>query len=160
MSFNQHISKVNIMKSVSLLRGSKISVSDDLTKQQQSDRRVLLKGAEKARAAGWNAKLQRNSRLIVEGHAFSVNELESPTWIDNLAGRLAQPADQAGRGAGVAPTYDDVTVGSVGSSASDSSASGKRNQGNVMQPPRTPGRLDRFGRVTRSNSLQGLNQDQ
>ena len=183
VSFKDHSVKINVMKNVGLLKGSNIGISDDLTQQQQQNRRILLEGAQKARKAGLNARLQRNSRLVVEGQSLSVGDLEAPSWFNDLTRRLQLPAggatggkrasgvavlaavgDVMAREGGAGPSGDFNSGDSdVFSDVSDSEPAGgrKSGEGNFKMPSARKGRRpakDAQGRLTRSNSTTSLTQ--
>jgi hypothetical protein len=83
VSFNKLSVKNNVMKNAFKLKGSKISISEDLTKTARAKKKYILACANKARAAGHVVKI-KNDNLIVGSTSFNYQQLQAPAWLQTL----------------------------------------------------------------------------
>jgi hypothetical protein len=70
---------MEIMKNGSKLKGTNISISDDLTPTARAQKKVILKCASDARKSGHNVKVRSNA-IIVNDIFVPYTELVKPNW--------------------------------------------------------------------------------
>jgi hypothetical protein len=73
------------MSNVSKLKGTKISINDDLTPEEQSVRKTIVAALKFARGKGVENCKVRRTGLLVNGHLVPVSELCNENWVENLA---------------------------------------------------------------------------
>jgi hypothetical protein len=76
--------KENIMSKVSSLKGTKISVSDDLTPEEQATRRTIVAAAKVANAKNIPCRVRRTG-LLVNNRLLPPAELCNPDWVKDFA---------------------------------------------------------------------------
>jgi hypothetical protein len=75
--------KENIMSKVSNLKGTKISVTDDLTPEEQATRRTLVAAAKLATAKNIPCRVRRTG-LLVNNQLLRPAELCNPDWVKDF----------------------------------------------------------------------------
>jgi hypothetical protein len=81
--FKNESDKVRALKLAPTRRGSKITISDDLTTEERQARRKIVDAHKAARAENIESKVLRQG-LLVEGEIVPLNELEKSDWLDKL----------------------------------------------------------------------------
>jgi hypothetical protein len=74
-----------IMSNVGKLRGTKISINDDLTPEEQAVRRTIVAASKAAKERGIFCKVRRTG-LLVNDRLVPSHELCSDAWMDQLEG--------------------------------------------------------------------------
>lgn len=74
VKFLSYLKKQEVIRRSKKFKGSKISISDDLTVEEREDMKVLRKHLQKARSENHNAFI-RNMKLIVNGRSYTVQDL-------------------------------------------------------------------------------------
>ena len=80
VSFNTQKIKLDIMKAAPKLKGSKMSISDDLTPKARAAKKLLLKCAHEARSMNLATKIKGRT-LEVNGQIFTHDMLQNPSWL-------------------------------------------------------------------------------
>lgn len=80
VSFSKYKSKLSIMENVYKLKGSLISINDDLTPKARAIKKRLVKCAREARDCGFNVKIRDNG-LIINGNKISLDVVSKPNWL-------------------------------------------------------------------------------
>jgi hypothetical protein len=75
--------KADAMKNVSKLKGTNISVSNDLTKTARAKKKFVLGCASQARAAGYQVKV-RNENLLIDS-TLNYSQLKEQGWLSKLS---------------------------------------------------------------------------
>jgi len=70
-----------LMSKVTELKGTKISISDDLTPEDQATKKTILKAAKLAKEAGIACKVRRTG-LLIGKHLIPVVDLTHPDWLE------------------------------------------------------------------------------
>jgi len=81
--FKNKSDKVRALKLAPTQRGSKITISEDLTTEERQARRKIVDAHKAARAENIESKVMRQG-LLVEGEMVPLNELEKSDWLENL----------------------------------------------------------------------------
>ena len=84
ITLNSYKSKLELMKSAPKLKGTKMSISDDLTPKARAAKRLLLKCAHEAREKKFTAKI-RGRTLDVNGQIFTPEMLKHNSWLRDLS---------------------------------------------------------------------------
>jgi hypothetical protein len=79
--FNNESDKKRVMNSAPKLRGTKITISDDLTSDERRNRRKIVDAHKAARAENIESKVMRNG-LLVNGQILPPSELETSDWME------------------------------------------------------------------------------
>jgi hypothetical protein len=143
--FSQYKSKITIMQNVGKLKGSQISISDDLTPKARTIKKRLLKCAKEARDFGYKVKM-RDRALIINDVKLGIEELNQTNWLSIYNSKKSRQDSDAGEGGrkrqrekSLNSDFDDNITGE-GSSSMVS--------GNELFPP-----LGRGGNRSRTSSL-------
>lgn len=75
LKVSKYITKSNILKNVSSLKGSSIAIANDLTTGQQQDQKILYKHYKEAKQKNLNPKI-RGNKLVVNGVYYTIEELD------------------------------------------------------------------------------------
>lgn len=81
LEFVRNTVKQQIFSNVRKLKGSGISISNDLTPEKRNQQRVLLKHLKAARLKNYNAKILKD-KLIVDGITYSYEDLVETDKLD------------------------------------------------------------------------------
>jgi hypothetical protein len=81
--FKNESDKVRALKLAPTQRGSKITISEDLTTEERQARRKIVDAHKAARAENIESKVLRQG-LLVEGEIVPLNELEKSDWLEKL----------------------------------------------------------------------------
>lgn len=73
--FVRFLDKQLILKNLSKLKGTGISITNDLTPEQQEDQKILYKYYKIAKSKEFAAKINKN-QLVVNGESFSIKDLK------------------------------------------------------------------------------------
>jgi hypothetical protein len=134
VSFIQYSSKEIIMKNVGKLKGSKITISEDLSNKARAKRKNILVKAKEARDKGLNVKI-RNNYLLVDNKVVTYDTLLEPDWLDQFIVTKSRSDSQATENkrnrdeSSQDDEYSDTSIHSTKSHASQTL------QGNAMPPP-------------------------
>jgi hypothetical protein len=79
------------MKYVGKLKGTSVSISDDLTPTTRSQKKIMLNCASDARNLGRNVKARSNF-IIVDNVTVLYSELKNPNWLQSLQFREGSSA--------------------------------------------------------------------
>jgi hypothetical protein len=113
--------KENIMARVSNLKGTKISVTDDLTPEEQATRRTIVAAAKLATSRNIPCRVRRTG-LLVNNQLLLPAELCNPDWVKDfiqpLSNNSGRPPPQ-GRGGAIKRTFANIV--SPGSAAAANS---------------------------------------
>jgi hypothetical protein len=133
VSFLYYESKANIMKNVAKLKGSRISIADDLSPNSRAIRKNLLIKAKEARSEGLDVKV-RNNCIIIDTVTLTYNSLQKPDWLKlfiNKRNRSDSQSTENKRQRDESSHEDDLSdVSSL-----DLNQPSTSNQGNAMPPP-------------------------
>jgi hypothetical protein len=124
VSFVKCGTKADVMKNVSKLKGTNISVSDDLTKTARAKRKFLLGCASQARAAGFQVKV-RNENLLIDSTLLNYSQLKEQGWLSKLSKERENSLKR--------PRKDS----SQADSSFENLNENLESQGNAMPPPLT-----------------------
>lgn len=83
VEFLSYLVKVEVLKNCKNLKGTKISISDDLSKADQAVRKCLLKHQKEAKNNNLNAYI-RGNKLMINNDVYTVEDLEKENTITNL----------------------------------------------------------------------------
>lgn len=83
VEFVSYLSKKFIFKQLYKLKGTGISITNDLRPEDQKINKTLVKHLKEARAKNQKAHI-KNLKLYVNGVPYTIEELENPTEIDCL----------------------------------------------------------------------------
>jgi hypothetical protein len=75
------------MKQAPTLRGTKISISDDLTTEERQDRRKIVEAHKVARAENIETKVLRQG-LLENGEILPPFELEKSDWLEKFLQKI------------------------------------------------------------------------
>jgi hypothetical protein len=90
--------KALVMSNVSNLKGTKISINDDLTPEEQAVRRTIVEALKLAKSKGIENCKVRRTGLLINGHLVPAGELCDSSWVENLAWYTSnQPGENAQR---------------------------------------------------------------
>jgi hypothetical protein len=106
--------KALIMSNVSKLKGTKISINDDLTPEEQAVRRTIVQALKFAKSKGIENCKVRRTGLLVNGHLVPVGELCNETWLTNrLSGEEERltPRDKRSHAEVQSPTFAEAAAG-------------------------------------------------
>jgi hypothetical protein len=81
--FNNLKTKIDLMKNVAKLKGTSMSISDDLTPSARTNKKLLLKSASQARSLERDVKV-RADHLIVDGVKYNITDLKHANWISKI----------------------------------------------------------------------------
>lgn len=76
VEFISFFTKIEVLKNCKKLKGTKISITDDLTKNDQVIRQILLKHQKQAKQYNLNAYI-RGNKLIINDDTYTVEQLEN-----------------------------------------------------------------------------------
>jgi hypothetical protein len=135
---NQKV-KIDIMKNVSKLKGSKISISDDLTPKAREIRKLLVSCASYARSNGHDVKI-RSKSLIINNVEYTYEVLRGNAWkIDIAGGSRLRSNSQSSTMSKKRSRIDNNTDGDLSESdyteTEEPVIAGTSKQGNLMPPP-------------------------
>jgi hypothetical protein len=138
---NQKV-KIDIMKNVGKLKGSKISISDDLTPKAREIRKLLVSRASYARSHGHDVKI-RSKSLIINNVEYTYEVLRSNAWkIDIAGGSRLRSNSQSSTMSKKRSRSDNNTDGDLSESdyteTEEPVIAGTSKQGNLMPPPTQP----------------------
>jgi len=100
--------KENIMSKVSNLKGTKISVTDDLTPEEQATRRTLVAAAKLATAKNIPCRVRRTG-LLVNNQLLRPAELCNPDWVKDFAQFADKPRGRQQGSSANKRTFADIT---------------------------------------------------
>jgi hypothetical protein len=146
VQFSQYKYKNQVMKNVKNLKGSNISISDDLTPEARAKKKDILKCATEARNAGLNVKV-RPGFLLVNDVKVDHESLLKPNWMqmiqktDNTETNNERKRSRTESSSPLNPTKEPRQTYDA------SGAHSSRIQGNMMPPPQNTS-----GGKTRSRS--------
>jgi hypothetical protein len=83
ISFIQNSMKQKLMSNIFMLKGKPYSISDDLTPEARTERKLLLKCAKEARDENFNVKVKRNG-ITVNDTFISSNDLSKTNWLERF----------------------------------------------------------------------------
>jgi hypothetical protein len=83
VQFAHYKNKIEVMKNVGKLKGTSVSISDDLTPTARAQKKLMLKCASDARKSGRNVKVRSNF-IIVDDVTVQYSELKNPNWLQSL----------------------------------------------------------------------------
>lgn len=75
IEFVSQVTKTLLFKKVKKLKGTKISISNDLTKEQQRERKILIQYLKKERQIPENKSYIRGNKLYINDIPYTVNDL-------------------------------------------------------------------------------------
>jgi hypothetical protein len=135
VSFNNFKEKLKIMNNVSKLKGTKISVTDDLTPTARENKKILLKCASQARANDHIVKI-RNASLLIDGVEFKLETLVKPGWLRLLESHGRERSDsQSSAQSKKRLRYEKSSDGDESESDEVLDVTGSSQQGNAKPPP-------------------------
>lgn len=76
VQFTSFLTKLEVLKQSKNLKGTGIHISEELSKEERENRKVLVKHQKQARGKNLNAYI-RNNKLIINHEAFTAEELEN-----------------------------------------------------------------------------------
>lgn len=82
VEFISYLQKKNICQHLHKLKGTGISITNDLCPEDQKTHKTLVKHLKEARAKNQKAQI-KNFKLHVNGVPYSLEELENPTEVDS-----------------------------------------------------------------------------
>ena len=75
VQFVSHLTKIQVLKACKKLKGTPVSISEDLTREEREIRKVLARHKKLAQDSG-NAAYIRNNVLYINGDAYTQKDLE------------------------------------------------------------------------------------
>lgn len=82
VEFTSYLQKKKIFQKLHRLKGTGISITNDLRPEDQKINKILVKHLKEARAKNQQAQI-KNFKLLVNGIPYSAQELENPTGLDS-----------------------------------------------------------------------------
>jgi hypothetical protein len=83
VSFAKYGAKVDVMKNVAKLKGTSVSISDDLTKTALAKKKFIIGCSNQAKAAGHQVKF-RNGSLVISSKILNYYQLKEQGWLLSL----------------------------------------------------------------------------
>lgn len=135
VQFSQYKFKNQVMQNVSKLKGTKISISDDLTPSARAHKKIILKCSNEAKSAGHEVKI-KNNYLLVDNIKVNYDSLKKPNWLHTFSNKEGiESSNERKRTRTSSPSQHGVPNKELRHSDGNSTPHISRKQGNGMPPP-------------------------
>jgi outer membrane murein-binding lipoprotein Lpp len=134
VQFSQYKYKMNIMANVRKLKGTKISISDDLTPTARLRKKRILQCASEARSAGLEVRV-RNQFLLINNIKVNEDMMKQQNWLQVIQQKeISSTNDRKRMRTESSSPHTDVNKEARQSHKNDGSH-GSRMSENAMPPP-------------------------